>query len=92
MLTTIALIISILLQFFAAFVGFRLIMITKGRVSWILISIAFLFMAVRRFIEVLSYLHQGNFQKFALVNEWLGIVISILIAAGVILIGEIFYS
>ncbi len=92
MLITIALIISILLQFFAAFVGFRLILITKGKVSWILISIAFLFMAVRRIIEVLSYIHQGDFQKLALVNVWLGIIISIFIAAGVILIGEIFYS
>ncbi len=92
MFTSVALIFSILLQFFAAFFALRLIKVTKGRLSWIFLSVAFLFMAIRRMIEIIPYIFEKNIPELSVLNNWTGIIISILIALGVILISEIFYS
>lgn len=90
MITLIALIISILLQFVAAIYSIRLTKVTKYRLSWILISVGFLFMAIRRFIEFISFLGGDYSQDLGILNNWLGIVTSLLITAGVILITELF--
>ena len=55
MILQIALIISILLQFIAAIVAITLIRKTKYNISWILVSIALLTMAVRRVIEFYEF-------------------------------------
>ncbi len=90
MITLIALIISILLQFVAAIYSIRLTKVTKYRLSWILISVGFLFMAIRRFIEFISFLGGDYFKDLSILNNWLGIITSLLITAGVILITELF--
>lgn len=92
MLTPIALIIAILLQVIAVIIALNLIRITKGRLSWILISIGFLFMAIRRVIEFVPFVSEEISKELVYVEDWLGVTTSILILAGVILIGEIFYS
>jgi len=93
MVKLIALIISIILQFIAAFLAIRLTKVTKYRLSWILISLAFLFMAIRRCINLVQYIDEEIISEELLITyEWMGVLISFFIAAGVILIREIFYS
>lgn len=93
MIKLIALIISIILQFIAAFLAIRLTKVTKYRLSWILISVAFLFMAFRRCINLVQFIDEDIITEELLITyEWMGVLISFLIAAGVILIREIFYS
>ena len=92
MLTPIALIIAILLQVLAAIIALSLIKLTKGRLSWILISIGFLIMAIRRIIEFLPYVSESDWQGIINLDHWLGVITSVFIITGVILIGEIFYS
>lgn len=90
MLTLIALIISIILQFFAALIAIRLTKKTKYRLSWILITVGLLFMAIRRFLELISFLDPENTEYLSEFNNWLTVFTSFIITAGVILIGELF--
>jgi signal transduction histidine kinase len=90
MLTLIALIISIVLQFIAAFIALRLTKRTKYRLSWILISIGLLLMAIRRFLELVSFLNPETTDHLLTFNNWLTVFTSFIITAGVILISELF--
>ena len=90
MYTLIALIISIILQFIAAVIALRLTKKTKYRLSWILISVGFLFMAIRRFLELLSFTREEYSAKLNDFNAWLTVLTSLVITAGVILISELF--
>jgi PAS domain S-box-containing protein len=92
MLTPIALLIATLLQVIAAIIALNLIRVTKGKLSWILISSGLLLMAVRRVIEFLPFVSDEPWKNIMYVDSWLGVTISLLIITGVILIGEIFYS
>jgi len=88
------LLISIILQFSAAFMAFSLIKITKFNISWILISIAFLFMSVGLTFRLAESLNQHfNNQiinSFYMIDEVMNILISLLIFVGVIFIKKIF--
>ena len=82
--------ISALLQFAAAFFAFRLTRVTGFRIAWVLIAAAFCIMAIRRVIALAQLLageppHPGD-----LVVELVGLVISILMLAGVLSIGPLF--
>jgi light-regulated signal transduction histidine kinase (bacteriophytochrome) len=82
--------ISALLQFAAAFFAFRLIRFTGFRLAWVLIASAFCIMAIRRVIALAQFLagelpHAGN-----VVVESVGLIISILMLAGVLSIGPLF--
>ncbi|HSH50593.1 MAG TPA: histidine kinase, partial [Bacteroidales bacterium] len=90
MFRLIALIISIVLQLIAVFIALRLTKVTKYKISWILISVGFVFMAVRRFIDLFQFINQPASEDLNLLNDWIAVIISILIAAGVIIIPEIF--
>jgi len=92
MVRLIALIISIVLQIIAASTALRFMKLTKYRVSWILLSLSFVFMAVRGIIQLFEYFKGIPPFTWKLIDEWLGFVISVLIIAGVILIRELFYS
>lgn len=92
MLRFIALIISITLQFTAAIIALRLIRVTRYRLSWILISSGLLLMALRRLINLVPFFTNQLSDELYITYDWLGVIISFLITAGVILIGEIFYS
>jgi len=93
MVRLIALIISIVLQIIAGVIAFRFMKLTKYRVSWILLSLSFVFMAVRKIIQ-LSEVLKGSTpsDRWLMFDEWLGVVISIFIVSGVILIRELFMS
>lgn len=90
MITFFVLIIAIILQFVGAIVALSLTKLTKYAVSWILISIGFLVMAIQRFIEFIPYVWRGWEKDVVAVNTWLGILTSVLIAVGVIYIRKIF--
>ncbi len=92
MVRLIALIISIVLQIIAASIALRFMKITKYRLSWILLSLSFVFMAVRKIIQLSELLKGIPTITWQLIDDWLGILISFLIIAGVVRIREMFYS
>ncbi len=90
MIIEIALIISILLQFGAFFVIISLIPKTKMKISWIMISVAFLLMAIRRLSEFI-FLQSGNFNSASTaINNWVAVSISVLMFIASIYIRQLF--
>src|SRR5512133_4189080 len=92
MVRLVALIISIVLQIIAASFALGFIKLTRCRLSWILLSLSFVFMAVRKIIQLMEILKGTPSYTWQMIDEWLGVLISFLIIVGVILIREIFYS
>jgi len=92
MVRLIALIISIVLQIIAASMALRFMKLTKYRLSWILLSLSFAFMAVRKFIQLVEYFRGTPSFTWQLIDEWIGVLISVMIAGGVYLIRELFLS
>jgi signal transduction histidine kinase len=92
MVRLIALIISIVLQIIAAVIALRFMKLTKYRLSWILLSSSFAFMAVRKIIQLMEYFRGPPLYNLQILDEWIGVLISVMIITGVILIREIFYS
>jgi signal transduction histidine kinase len=90
MLTLISLIVTIVLQFIAAFTALRLIKKTKYSISWILISIGLLIMAIQRAFEFIPHVFRNWEKDVSTINTWLGIVSSLVLAIGVFLIRKIF--
>jgi len=88
----IALIISIVLQIIAAAISIGFMKLTKFRLSWILLSLSFAFMAVRKIIQLFENLRGTPSYTWQMIDEWVGVLISIMIIVGVVLIREIFYS
>jgi PAS domain S-box-containing protein len=83
---------SILLQITAAFLALRLISVTGKRSAWTLISIAIMFMAVRRSITLFRLVEGSTSQPPDLLAEMVALLISILILAGISRIAPIFHS
>jgi signal transduction histidine kinase len=92
MVRLIALIISIVLQIIAASIALRFMKLTKYRLSWILLSLSFVFMAVRKFIQLFEYFRGTPSYTWQMIDEWIGVLISFMIIVGVILIRELFLS
>lgn len=92
MVRLIALIISIVLQIIAASIALRFMKLTKYRLSWILLSLSFVFMAVRGFIQLFERFRGTPSYAWQMIDEWVGVFISVMIIGGVILIRELFYS
>jgi len=92
MVRLIALIISIVLQIFAAGIALRFMKLTKYRLSWILLSLSFVFMAVRKIIQLFEFFRGTPSYNWQMIDEWMGVFISFMIIVGVILIRELFYS
>ncbi len=93
MFTISALILSILLQLIAFFIAIRLIRVSRRRLAWVLLAIAFLFMGLRRSIELFGWLQQGDYAEvYTGLSYFIGIVVSILIALGVILLSNVLHS
>jgi len=92
MVRLIALIISIVLQIIAAVIALRFMKLTKYRLSWILLSLSFAFMAVRKIIQFFEYFRGTPSFTWQLIDEWIGVLISVMIIGGVILIRELFNS
>ena len=92
MVRLIALVISIVLQLVAAFIALRFMKLTKYRVSWILLSLSFAFMGVRGVIQFFELLRGTPSYTWRMIDEWTGVLVSIMIIVGVVLIRELFYS
>jgi len=92
MIRLIALVISIVLQIIAASVALSFMKLTKYRLSWIFLSLAFVFMAVRKVIQFFEFFRGTPSLAWQMIDEWTGVLISFLIIFGVILIREIFFS
>jgi signal transduction histidine kinase len=92
MIRLIALIISIVLQIIAAVIALRFMKLTKYRLSWILLSLSFVFMAVRKLIQLYEYFRGTPSYGMQMLDEWIGVLISFMIIVGVVMIREIFYS
>jgi signal transduction histidine kinase len=92
MVRLIALIISIVLQIIAAVIALRFMKLTKYRLSWILLSLSFVFMSIRLIIQLFEVFRGTPSLTWKLIDEWIGVLISVMIIVGVILIRELFYS
>ena len=92
MVRLIALFISIALQIFAASIALRFMKITKYRLSWILLSSSFVLMAVRTLIQLIEYFRGKPSFSLMLADDWMNVLISVMIITGVVLIRELFYS
>ncbi|MGD0583210.1 MAG: ATP-binding protein [Bacteroidales bacterium] len=92
MVRLIALIISIVLQIIAAVIALRFMKLTKYRLSWILLSLSFVFMAIRKIIQLYEFFRGTPSFTWQMIDDWIGVMETFLIITGVILIREIFYS
>ncbi|MBU4010234.1 MAG: PAS domain S-box protein, partial [Proteobacteria bacterium] len=90
MIVILTLTLSILLQFVAAFLAFRLIPITGKRLAWSFISVAFVLMALRRCIPLIRILSGDAMIRPDFNAELLALVISILMVIGLSRIASIF--
>ncbi len=86
----VAIIISIIFQFVAAFYALSLTRQTKFNISWILISIAFLLIAVRGILDIVPFYYKEYQPNIYLIDRLLEISISVLLLSGVIYIRRLF--
>ncbi len=90
MLLQYALIFSIIFQILAVVFVVSLFKSTKYNSSWILLSIGLFVMALRRVLDFLiPYVKPQNIETFKEINNWLGVVISILMVIGVFYLKKI---
>ena len=82
---------AVLLQILAAGLAFRVNRIAGRPIAWILISTALVLMAARRLYALIELVRLGSPERL-LPNELVGLVISILMLAGILLIQGIFQS
>lgn len=92
MIRLVALIISIVLQIIAASIALGFMKMTKYRISWILLSLSFVFMAIRKIIQLFEFFRGTPSYTWQMIDEWIGVLVSFMIIFGVVLIREIFYS
>ncbi len=89
-MTGLILISSVLVQLATAFIAVRLIKVTGNRISWGLISMSIFFMAVRRSISLFQFL--SGTRTPGLSSVFTGLITSVLMLAGVLLIAPLFRS
>lgn len=90
MLLQIALTVSVLLQFGAFFITISLIPKTRFNGSWIMVSIGFLLMALRRFTELFDVFAADQSKPESFITNWMAVVISMLMFFGSFYIRRIF--
>lgn len=89
-LMKIAIIVSIVFQFLAAFYALSLTRHTKFNISWILISLAFLLIAVRGILDIVPIYYKEMQSEIYRIDHLLEIAVSILLLTGVIYIRRLF--
>ena len=85
-----ALLISMLFQLGATVYAVSLIRRTRYNISWILISSAFVLMAVRRLFDFSTFFWDSDLFQNEKINGWIGVLISLFMFVGVIFIRKIF--
>lgn len=83
---------AIIFQLTAAVLAIRLIRITGKSTAWILISIALVFMTVRRVIPIYNAFTGNVIVSLDLTNEFIGLILSFLMMLGVAKIAPIFFA
>jgi PAS domain S-box-containing protein len=91
MVTLIGLISSALLQVVAAIGALWLLRAARARIAWIMIFVAFMFMAFRRVVEIIFITHGHLSPALNMVSNWSGIIVSAIMAVAVIMIGSILF-
>jgi signal transduction histidine kinase len=86
----IALLLSMLFQIVATILAISLIRRTRFNISWILISCAFILMALRRLFEFSGFFWESKLFPKDEINGWIGVLISVFVFVGVIFIKKIF--
>jgi PAS domain S-box-containing protein len=84
------LLLSIIIQAFAAIKAIRLISITGRRVAWSLIALALALMSVRRIVPLYRLLTGDALYSPDLLNELIGLVLSLVMAIGISRIAPLF--
>jgi signal transduction histidine kinase len=79
-----------LFQVVATILAISLIRRTRFNISWILISCAFILMALRRLFEFSGYFWESKLFPKEEINGWIGVLISVFVLVGVIFIKKIF--
>ncbi len=92
MVRLIALFISIALQIIAAVIALRFMKMTRYRLSWILLSTSFVLMSLRTLIQLVEYFQGKPSFELTMMDDWMNVLISVLIISGVVLIRELFTS
>ena len=82
---------AVLLQLAAAFFALKLIRVSGGRVSWMLICGAFCIMAIRRSLSLWELL-AGSYPTPKLLDDAVAVAISALMLAGVLTIPSLFHT
>jgi signal transduction histidine kinase len=90
MLLKIALLLSMIIQISAAIVAVSLIKRTRFNISWILISIGLVLMALKCLIEFLGVFEEARGLKNPIFGSWIAVVIGVMMFIGVIFIKRIF--
>ena len=90
MLLKLGLLLSMLFQLAAAIVSISLIRKTKLNISWVLISLGLVLMAVRRLFDFSTLFWDSPLFVENTVNPWIGILISLFMLGGVLFINQIF--
>ena len=85
-----ALIISIVFQLLAAFIALGLTRQTKFNISWVLISIAFLMIALRRILDLVPIYYKEFQSDIYIIDRLMGIFTSVFLLLGVIFIRRLF--
>lgn len=85
-----ALLFSMLFQLGAAVYAISLIRRTRYNISWLLISSAFVLMAVRHLFDFSTLFYDSRLVPKDEINAWIGVLISSFIFVGVIFIRKIF--
>ncbi len=86
------LVLSVALQFVAAVMAFRLIVVTGERWAWGLISVAILLMMIRRCIPLFHMAVNGATYKADAIAELIALAISVLMVMGIARIAPLFRS
>jgi len=90
MLIIIALIMAVIVQFIAASSAISLIRQTRYNFSWLLLSIAFILMALRRLMELTRFIQSDFVPGESKLLSWTAVAISIFMLIGITYVKRIF--
>jgi signal transduction histidine kinase len=90
MLLKITIILAVIFQIIAVYQALKLTKRTKYNFSWIMISIGIAALLIRRVVEFLPLVSDFQAQDFRLLYIWIGVLSSLFLALGFLLIRQIF--
>ncbi|MFW5805369.1 MAG: sensor histidine kinase [Bacteroidales bacterium] len=90
MLLKITIILAVIFQIIAVYQALKLTKRTKYNFSWIMISIGIAALLIRRVVEFLPLVSDFQAQDFRLLYIWVGVLSSLFLALGLLLIRQIF--